>query len=121
MRELAKIFAALSDESRLRLLYAMRKGETCVCYLQEVLQTNQPKTSRHLAYLRKAGLVEVRREGKWVYYSLKQLDTSAERILKELFKQLDSEAQIRVDTKRLEKICCSPSRFGLPSPSENAA
>ena len=64
MRELALFYAALSDETRLRLLCLMRGREVCVCHLQGVLGTNQPKISRHLAYLRNAGIVSARREGK---------------------------------------------------------
>ena len=57
MRDTVTFFAALADVSRLRLLRLMQDGEICVCYLQGVLQTNQPKVSRHLAYLRKVGLL----------------------------------------------------------------
>src|SRR4051794_37832610 len=73
MRNLALFYSALADVNRLRLLNLMKDGELCVCFLQGVLQTNQPKVSRHLAYMRKAGLVEARREGKWMYYRLKSL------------------------------------------------
>ena len=66
MREIALFYSALSDETRLRLLSLMKDGEVCVCHLQGVLKTNQPKISRHLAYLRRAGLVEARRDGKWM-------------------------------------------------------
>ena len=62
-------FSALSDRTRLRLLNLMRDGELCVCYFPEIIGTNQPKISRHLAYLRKAGLVSVRREWKWAHYN----------------------------------------------------
>ena len=99
----------------------MRKGETCVCYLQGALQANQPRTSRHLAYLKKAGLVEARREGKWMYYGLKKTDRKVERILGEVFAQLDDDPRLRDDMKRLEKICCSPSRYGFATPTSKAA
>ena len=55
MRDLASFHAALADKTRLRLLCLMEGGEICVCHLQGILQTNQPKISRHLAYLRKSG------------------------------------------------------------------
>jgi len=71
MRDLLRLHAALADETRLRLLGRLRHGETCVCQLQAMLAVSQPKISRHLAYLRRAGLVTARREGKWTYYSLK--------------------------------------------------
>jgi DNA-binding transcriptional ArsR family regulator len=81
MRNLVLLNAALADENRLRLLNLMKGGEICVCHLQGVLQTNQPKISRHLAYLRKAGLVEARRDGKWTHYRLKKLSGTFNDIL----------------------------------------
>src|ERR1700710_803726 len=64
------MFRAFSDRTRLRLLNMLRTGETCVCDLVEVLAVPQPKVSRHLAYLRKAGLVLARKEGLWMHYRL---------------------------------------------------
>jgi ArsR family transcriptional regulator, arsenate/arsenite/antimonite-responsive transcriptional repressor len=68
--ELADVFRALADETRLRILSLLRNGEVCVCHLQGSLRLPQPTISRHLAYLRKAGLAEARREGVWMYYRL---------------------------------------------------
>src|SRR5271167_4872036 len=82
---------ALADENRLRLLYLMKKGEICVCYLQGVLQANQPKISRHLAYLKRAGLVEARRDGKWIHYRLKKLERSHEKIISETLRGLEKQ------------------------------
>src|SRR5688500_9519097 len=65
-----KMFRAFSDRTRLRILHLLRAGEMCVCDLQSVLGVPQAKTSRHLAYLRKSGLVKARKEGLWQYYSL---------------------------------------------------
>ena len=67
---LAGLFAALADTTRLRLLNLMGGREVCVCYFVEILRQGQPKISRHLAYLRKAGLVAARREGKWMHYRI---------------------------------------------------
>jgi ArsR family transcriptional regulator len=64
------MFRAFSDRTRLRILNLLRGGETCVCDLQGVLRVPQPKVSRHLAYLRRAGLVTVRKQGLWSYYTL---------------------------------------------------
>src|ERR1041385_5665064 len=61
-------FRALADRTRLRLLNLMRGGEVCVCFFVEILKTNQPKISRHLAYLRRAVIVAVRRQGQWMHY-----------------------------------------------------
>lgn len=64
------MFRALSDRTRLRILQMLRGGELCVCHIVDILAVPQPKASRHLAYLRKAGLVRVRKEGLWSYYRL---------------------------------------------------
>lgn len=64
------MFRAFSDRTRLRILHLLRTGETCVCDLVEVLGVPQPKVSRHLAYLRRAGLVSARKDGLWSYYTL---------------------------------------------------
>ncbi len=66
----ADLFGAFADPTRLRLLALLADGELCVCDLCSVLELAQPKVSRHLARLRSAGLVEVRRDGKWKHYSL---------------------------------------------------
>ena len=68
--ELATLFKGLSDETRLRILALLRDGEVCVCHIHAALQLPQPTVSRHLAYLRRSGLVEARREGIWMHYRL---------------------------------------------------
>jgi ArsR family transcriptional regulator, arsenate/arsenite/antimonite-responsive transcriptional repressor len=68
--ELATVFRALADETRLRILALLRDGEVCVCHIHGGLQLPQPTISRHLAYLRRSGLVEARREGTWMHYKL---------------------------------------------------
>jgi ArsR family transcriptional regulator len=106
MRNLVLFNAALADENRLRLLNLIKGGEICVCQLQGVLQTNQPKISRHLAYLRKAGLVEARHDGKWSHYRLKKLGGNFEKILSETLKCLRTEPLIKKDLQRLKQITC---------------
>src|SRR5665213_3283902 len=69
------MFRAFSDRTRLRLLNMLRTGETCVCDLVNVLDVPQPKVSRHLAYLRRAGLVKARKEGLWMHYRLTRTTT----------------------------------------------
>src|ERR1700744_1727264 len=82
--DLALLFAALSDRTRLRLLNLMDGREVCVCYFVEILGQSQPKISRHLAYLRRAAIVAARREGKWVHYKIVvPANTGAARILRE--------------------------------------
>jgi ArsR family transcriptional regulator len=68
--DLAGVFRALADETRLRILALLRDGEVCVCHIHGGLRLPQPTVSRHLAYLRKTGLVECRRQGLWMYYRL---------------------------------------------------
>ncbi len=82
LAELENLFLALSDKTRLRLLALMAGGEVSVGFLADSLGESQPKTSRHLAYLRNAGLVVARRDGKWIYYNIEQpSDSVVERIL----------------------------------------
>jgi ArsR family transcriptional regulator len=113
MRKLPLFYAALADENRLRLLSLMKSGEICVCHLQEVLRTNQPKISRHLAYLKRAGLAEARREGKWMHYRFKKLEADLEKILSDTLNRLQKEPQIRKDAQRLKQIACCPERYGI--------
>lgn len=70
MKASARIFKALSDETRLRILCLLLEGELCVCDIMDVLQLPQSTVSRHLAYLKNVGLVDDRRCGVWMYYSL---------------------------------------------------
>ena len=65
-----RLFRAFSDKTRLRILHLLLGGELCVCDLMDILKVPQAKTSRHLGYLRRAGLVHSRDEGQWSYYSL---------------------------------------------------
>src|SRR6201747_2510832 len=68
--DIERFFQALGDHTRLRLLNLIGEQEICVCYFVEILGSPQPKISRHLAYLRSAGIVEARREGKWMHYRI---------------------------------------------------
>jgi len=68
--ELAEVYRALADETRLRILALLREGEVCVCHIHGGLRMPQPTVSRHLAYLRRTGLVEARRQGVWMHYRL---------------------------------------------------
>lgn len=71
---LTEVYAALADATRLRILSLLGQDEICVCHLHESLDVPQPTASRHLAYLRKAGLVEARRDGIWMHYRLARID-----------------------------------------------
>ena len=70
LKDSQKVFAALADETRLRILNLLNEGELCVCDLIRILKEPQSKVSRHLAYLRRSGLVEGRKEGLWMHYRL---------------------------------------------------
>jgi len=71
---LTSVYAALADPTRLRILSLLSEDEICVCHLHASLDVPQPTASRHLAYLRKSGLVEARREGIWMHYRLAKLE-----------------------------------------------
>jgi len=74
LEALTAVYAALSDPTRLRILALLGDGEICVCHIHASLDVPQPTASRHLAYLRKSGLVEARREGVWIHYRLATID-----------------------------------------------
>lgn len=102
-------FKALADRTRLQLLNLMGDDEVCVCFFVEVLKTNQPKISRHLAYLRRAGVVSARREGKWIHYRvIEPPDPHAANIFREVRTWLNSDPAMQRDRSRLAKICCAP-------------
>ena len=102
-------FKALADRTRLRVINLIGDDEVCVCFFVEVLKTNQPKISRHLAYLRRAGLVSARREGKWMNYRLEEPpDPEAAKIFHEARQWLANNLQMQRDRSRLQKICCAP-------------
>lgn len=116
---LARVFSALADPTRLRLLNLMRDREVCVCYFVAVLKTTQPKISRHLAYLRRAGIVSARRSGKWMHYRIAvPRNSMSERLLHDLFREFDRKPEMQRDRQRMESACCSPTRFGLVGPPE---
>jgi ArsR family transcriptional regulator len=116
------LFRALADATRLRLLNLIADREICVCYFVEILKTSQPKISRHLAYLRKAGIVAARREGKWMHYRLvAPRDQAAARILREALRHLRERPEMKRDVARLSSACCAPEKFvllqGAPQPA----
>lgn len=103
------LFKALADRTRLRLINLMGDDEVCVCFFVEVLKTNQPKISRHLAYLKRAGVVSARREGKWMHYRIVEPpDTHAANIFREVRTGLENDPTMQNDRARLRKICCAP-------------
>lgn len=114
-------FKALADRTRLRLLNLMRGDEVCVCFFVEILKTNQPKISRHLAYMRRAGIVGARRDGSWIHYRIiEPPDPEAARVLKEVLDWLANDREMQRDRERLVRVCCAPqlpvSIQGAPRP-----
>lgn len=103
--EMENLFLALSDKTRLRILNLMRGGEICVNSFTEILGESQPKISRHLAYLKSAGIVSTRREGKWIYYRINLLENIfAENVLQETLIWLENQEDTRADYRKLNKI-----------------
>ncbi len=112
---LAGLFAALADPTRLRLLNLMAGHEVCVCHFVEILDQSQPKISRHLAYMRKAGIVAARREGKWMHYSIcAPGDAATASILDATLAALAGNKQMRADRARLDRVCCVPLWLAAP-------
>ena len=123
---LALLFAALADRTRLRLLNLMNGREVCVCYFVEILAQSQPKISRHLAYLRRAGIVTARRQGKWMHYKIAvPKHAGAAQILSQTLSVLAADKSMQADLARLSKACCAPQRVsaldGAPLPISIAA
>lgn len=105
VRSFSRLFKALGDETRLRIVALLSHGELCVCHLEDALQISQPKVSRHLALLRSAGVVDHRREGSWVYYRLAvQSDPDCEHQLNTLMRTFAKRSVLRRDLERLVKV-----------------
>lgn len=112
---LAGLFAALADATRLRLLNLMAGREVCVCYFVEILRQGQPKISRHLAYLRRAGLVAARREGKWMHYRIvTPTDGASAAVLETVLASLGRDKRMQLDRARLDRACCAPQSNVIP-------
>src|SRR5258708_13331834 len=110
-----RLFRALSDPTRLRLLNLIADKEICVCYFVEILGISQPKISRHLAYLRRAGIAAARPQGRWMPSRLVlPQDPVASSILNETLKHLRERPDMRRDYSRLDAACCQPGQFELP-------
>jgi ArsR family transcriptional regulator, arsenate/arsenite/antimonite-responsive transcriptional repressor len=102
------LFKALADRTRLRLINLIGDSEVCVCFFVAILKSSQPKISRHLAYLRRAGIVTARREGKWVHYRLTEPpDEHAARIFREVRAALAEHPELQKDRQRLLQVCCA--------------
>lgn len=106
VRSLTKLFRALGDETRVRIVALLAHGELCVCHIENALDLSQPNVSRHLGILRMAGVVDARRDGTWVYYKLAEQEHAAVReLLAAVTKSFGAERAIRVDHAKLRKSC----------------
>jgi ArsR family transcriptional regulator len=133
MREVLAITNALSDQNRVRVLQALKGGEVCVCQITEFLGLSPSTASKHLSILRAAGLVDARKEGRWMYYRLPggNAPPHVQEALEWLQKALARDPQVKEDRKRLEGVlkedpeeicrrqmgrsgCCSSAR-GTPA------
>jgi ArsR family transcriptional regulator len=116
LQQLERLFQALGDGTRLRILRLLMAGEVCVCDIHDTLKIPQAKASRHLAYLRRAGLVNTRREGLWIHYSLaKPLDPIVATLADAATHVLGHVEMLRKDAQRLERRtgCCVPAGESL--------
>jgi ArsR family transcriptional regulator len=102
VRPVARMFKALGDDTRVRIVALLSHGELCVCHLESALALPQPTASRQLAVLKAAGIVESRREGSWVYHRLaRQLDPSCRDQLRALVRGFSNREVLRRDVARL--------------------
>ena len=106
MKEFLNITKALADENRLRMLMALRGGELCVCQIAELMGLAMSTVSKHLSVLYQAGLVNARKEGRWMHYSLpgKGTPTAAREAVAWVRRSLDGNERIAEDEKRMKKV-----------------
>ena len=101
---MSNLYMALADKTRLRLLNLMRGQEVCVGYFTDVLGDSQPKISRHLAYLRNVGIVEARRDGKWMHYRIKwPEDRSVAAVIDATLRSISFQDDCKTDLKKFHE------------------
>lgn len=106
VRPLTRVFRALGDETRLRIVALLAHGELCVCHVEQALGLSQPNASRQLGILKSAGVVDSRREGTWVYYRIAAHEhEQVARVLALLTESLSTRRTVRSDLVRLRKSC----------------
>lgn len=107
MKHVINIAKALSDSNRVRTLFALRKGELCVCRIIELLGLAPSTVSKHMAILKLAGFVESRKEERWIYYRLAdsaQSNTKIQSVLEWVFSSLSKDEKVIEDSKNLARI-----------------
>lgn len=106
VRPFSRLYRALSDETRVRMVALLSHGELCVCHLETALALAQPLVSRHLGILKSAGVVDSRRDGSWVHYRLIPQDPpELQAALDGIAKAFGSPRVLRSDLVRLKKSC----------------
>jgi len=115
MKEVATIFKALSDETRLRIIKLLEKGELCVCDITAALDLVQPKVSFHLNTLKGAGLIKDRKAGRWIHYSLENSDMRKRFLLLTVIEGISADA-VKDDLRRLEVFLGNKSAKGTGVP-----
>ncbi|HVV88541.1 MAG TPA: metalloregulator ArsR/SmtB family transcription factor [Kofleriaceae bacterium] len=106
LRSLSRLFRALGDETRLRIVALLAHGELCVCHVEQALGLSQPNASRQLGILKLAGVVDSRRDGTWVYYRIaEQEHEQVARVLALLTDSLGARRALRTDLVRLRRSC----------------
>jgi ArsR family transcriptional regulator, arsenate/arsenite/antimonite-responsive transcriptional repressor len=106
VRPLSRLFRALGDETRLRIVALLSHGELCVCHLERALELSQPNASRQLGILKSAGIVDSRREGTWVYYAIvEQQSAAVGHMLATLTTAFGAERAIKADHAKLRRSC----------------
>jgi DNA-binding transcriptional ArsR family regulator len=110
MKELVVVAKALSDKNRVRVLMLLGDGELCVCQIIEMLGLAPSTISEHMAVLHRAGLVEARKEGRWIYYRLRDAGASgsAREALRWAQESLGNDKQVRSDARRLRAVKRTP-------------
>jgi len=112
LENMATFYMALADKTRLRLLNLMKDDEICVCFFTEVLGDSQPKISRHLAYLRSAGVVKARRDGKWMHYSINEpADEKSRQVLQSALDWLAAKPEMQKDREKYKNECRAPEEL----------
>ena len=102
MERLMEFFKVLSDETRLRTMMLLNNSKLCVCEICDILDTSQPKISRHLAKLRDMGFVLDNRQGQWIFYELNLNDTAMKNILDDIDNNIDKYPIIKQDINKLK-------------------
>lgn len=117
---LTHVYSALADPTRLRILALLRDGEVCVCDIHASLDVPQPTASRHLAYLRKAGLVDARRAGTWMHYRLTPIDNPVvAAVVSAALHALSHTAASVIDERRLQ-VARKASTFALHASADRS-